>query len=91
MNRRILIQLEDDADRRIRLLSFQTQTPIVEIIRQCVDRSLEAVEAHLAAKPNLRPATIEDVKRLDELIERSAYSRAAQKTAQIKIAKEPSL
>jgi hypothetical protein len=65
MKTRLLIQLDEATEDRIRLLSFQTHTPLVEIIRQCVDRSLDDVGAFLLQKPGVRLITTDDIRTTD--------------------------
>jgi predicted DNA-binding protein len=67
MNRRFLIQLDAETEDRLRLLSFQTNTPLTEVVRQCIDRALPDVEKYLLQKPGLRMVNPEDIQRLRDL------------------------
>jgi hypothetical protein len=47
---RLNLQLDEQLYERIRLLAFKSRTSIAEIIRRCIDRSLEQVEKDLENK-----------------------------------------
>lgn len=71
-NKRILVGLDAEMEDRLRLLAFQTKTPLVDIIRQCIDRAIDDVERHLTQKPDLRPVNQDDVRRLRRMMSGAA-------------------
>lgn len=67
---RVMIQLEPEVYNRIRAVSFQTHTAASEVIRQCIEVAIDAVELKLVSgregKLMMNP---EFILRLSELAE----------------------